>query len=45
MEEIKEVILLYGKAIYTWQVDRADQLPIGEPQLMTSCAAKGSFLF
>jgi hypothetical protein len=35
-EEMKAVIQLYGKVYHTWQVDRGDKLPLGEPQLMTS---------
>ncbi len=31
-----KVVKLYGKVYHLWQVDRGDQLPLGEPQLMTS---------
>lgn len=34
--EMEEVVKLYGKIYHLWQVDRGDQLPLGEPQLMTS---------
>lgn len=29
----------YGKVYHLWQTDRGDQLPLGEPQLMTSYTA------
>ena len=35
-EEMKEVIGLYGKTYYFWQVDRGDTLPLGKPELMMS---------
>ena len=35
-EEMKEVIGLYGKTCHFWQVDRADVLPLGNPELMMS---------
>ncbi len=34
--EMREIIGLYGKTYHFWQVDRGDQLPLGEPQLMMS---------
>lgn len=34
--EMRQVVLLYGKVYHLWQTDRGDQLPLGEPQLMTS---------
>lgn len=34
--EMKDLIGLYGKTYHFWQVDRGDQLPLGEPQLMAS---------
>jgi hypothetical protein len=37
--EMGEVVKLYGKVYHLWQVDRGDQLPLGEPQLMTSITA------
>jgi len=40
-EVMKEVITLYGKVYHLWQVDRGDELPLGEPQLMTSVTAEG----
>lgn len=33
---MEEVVHLYGKVYHLWQTDRGDQLPLGEPQLMTS---------
>ncbi|KAH9877698.1 hypothetical protein J1614_002915, partial [Plenodomus biglobosus] len=45
--EMQQVIHLYGKVYHTWQTDRGDTLPLGEPQLMTSFTAedqmKGGF--
>jgi hypothetical protein len=35
-KEMEEVVELYGKVYHLWQVDRGDQLPLGEPQLMAS---------
>ena len=40
-KEMEQVIRLYGKIYHLWQVDRGDVLPLGEPQLMTSCTAEG----
>ncbi|KAK1759976.1 hypothetical protein QBC47DRAFT_117812 [Echria macrotheca] len=37
--EMEEVIRLYGKVYHLWQVDRGHQIPLGEPQLMTSITA------
>lgn len=34
--EMKEVVGLYGKTYYFWQVDKGDTLPLGQPQLMMS---------
>lgn len=34
--EMRDLILLYGKAYHFWQVDRGDPLPLGLPQLMGS---------
>lgn len=44
-EEMKEVVKLYGKVFHTWQVDRGDVVPLGEPQLMTSITEAGQFDF
>lgn len=44
-KEMEEVVKLYGKAFHLWQVDRGDELPLGEPQLMTSFTAPGQFDF
>jgi len=38
-KEMEQVVLLYGKVYHLWQTDRGDQLPLGEPQLMTSYTA------
>ncbi len=35
-KEMEEVVTLYGEAYHLWQVDRGDQVPLGEPMLMTS---------
>ncbi|KAK3350230.1 hypothetical protein B0T25DRAFT_550085 [Lasiosphaeria hispida] len=37
--EMEEVIRLYGKVYHLWQVDKGHQIPLGEPQLMTSITA------
>jgi hypothetical protein len=42
-KEMEEVVLLYGKAIHTWQIDRGDALPLGLPQLMTSFSGPEHF--
>ncbi|TDZ29221.1 Oil body-associated protein 1A [Colletotrichum spinosum] len=44
-EEMAEVVRLYGKVYHLWQVDRGDELPLGEPQLMTSFTAPGQLDF
>ena len=31
---MQELVHTYGKTIHFWQVDRGDQLPLGEPKLM-----------
>jgi hypothetical protein len=36
IEEMKEVIGLYGKTYHFWHVDRGDTLPLGKPELMMS---------
>ncbi|KAL1848377.1 hypothetical protein VTK73DRAFT_10131 [Phialemonium thermophilum] len=43
--EMEEVVHLYGKVYHLWQTDRGDQLPLGQPQLMTSCTADGQIDF
>lgn len=35
-KEMEQVVKLYGKVYHLWQVDRGDELPLGEPKLMTS---------
>ena len=35
-EAMKEVVGLYGKLYHFWQVDRGDDLPLGQPRLMGS---------
>jgi hypothetical protein len=45
VEEMKEVVHLYGKVYHLWQTDRGDELPLGEPRLMTSFTADGQFDF
>lgn len=44
-KEMEEVVVLYGKVYHLWQTDRGDELPLGEPQLMTSFTADGQFDF
>ncbi len=44
-EEMKAVIGLYGKVYHLWQTDQAHELPLGEPQLMTSYTEDGQFDF
>ncbi|KAM0260051.1 hypothetical protein ACHAQJ_002975 [Trichoderma viride] len=39
--EMEQIITLYGKAYHLWQTDKGDELPLGEPQLMTSYTADG----
>ncbi|KAH0490399.1 hypothetical protein TgHK011_001869 [Trichoderma gracile] len=39
--EMEKVVTLYGKTYHLWQTDRGDELPLGEPQLMTSYVADG----
>jgi hypothetical protein len=34
--EMEEVVNLYGKTYHLWQVDRGDEVPMGEPKLMSS---------
>jgi len=35
-EEMKSIVGLYGKTWHFWQVDRGDEMPLGEPELMGS---------
>ena len=44
-QEMKHVVGLYGKVYHLWQTDRGDELPLGEPRLMTSFTADGQFDF
>ncbi|KAI9837254.1 MAG: hypothetical protein M1819_000328 [Sarea resinae] len=44
-KEMEHVVGLYGKVYHLWQVDRGDQLPLGQPQLMTSFTDAGQFDF
>ena len=44
-KEMEQVVELYGKVYHLWQTDRGDELPLGEPQLMTSFTAEGQFDF
>lgn len=36
LAEMEEVVNLYGKTYHLWQVDRGDEVPMGEPTLMSS---------
>ena len=44
-QEMKHVITLYGKAYHLWQTDRGDELPLGEPKLVTSFIGNDQFDF
>lgn len=44
-KEMEEIVRVYGKVYHLWQVDKGHQLPLGEPQLMTSFTAEGQFDF
>lgn len=35
-KEMEQIIPLYGKTYHFWQIDRGDELPLGQPQLMMS---------
>ena len=35
-KEMEQIIALYGKTYHFWQIDRGDELPLGQPQLMMS---------
>ncbi|PNS19411.1 Peroxide stress-activated histidine kinase mak1 [Sphaceloma murrayae] len=41
-EAMKGIVELYGKVYHLWQVDRGDEVPLGEPQLMTSLTEEGA---
>ncbi|OHF02569.1 hypothetical protein CORC01_02264 [Colletotrichum orchidophilum] len=43
--EMEQVVQLYGKVFHLWQVDKGHQLPLGEPQLMTSFTQPGQLDF
>ncbi|KAL7945831.1 hypothetical protein V8C42DRAFT_344587 [Trichoderma barbatum] len=43
--EMEKIITLYGKTYHLWQTDRGDELPLGEPQLMTSFTGDGQLDF
>ncbi|KAH8916273.1 DUF1264-domain-containing protein [Atractiella rhizophila] len=40
-KEMEQVVKLYGKTYHFWQVDRGDQLPMGQPVLMGSFTGAG----
>lgn len=42
-KEMEQVVHLYGKVYHTWQTDRGDKIPLGEPQLMASFTEMGQF--
>ncbi|KAK0379842.1 hypothetical protein CMEL01_13564 [Colletotrichum melonis] len=44
-KEMEQVVQLYGKVFHLWQVDKGHQLPLGEPQLMTSFTQTGQLDF
>ncbi|KAH9845074.1 oil body-associated protein 1B-like [Teratosphaeria destructans] len=44
-KEMEEVVVLYGKVYHLWQTDKGHELPLGEPQLMTSFTASDQFDF
>ena len=35
-KEMEDVIKLYGKVYHFWEVDKGDELPLGQPKLMMS---------
>lgn len=35
-QAMTEVVGLYGKTYHLWQIDRGDEIPLGEPKLMGS---------
>ena len=37
LEAMKEIVGLYGKTWHTWQVDRDDELPLGELDDLLRC--------
>lgn len=39
---MRGIVELYGKVYHLWQVDRGDQVPLGEPQLMMSLTEEGA---
>ncbi|KAI2642749.1 DUF1264-domain-containing protein [Xylaria nigripes] len=43
--EMKKLVHVYGKVYHLWQTDRGDELPLGEPKLMTSFTADGQMDF
>jgi hypothetical protein len=45
LEEMKEVVKIYGKVYHLWQTDRGDKLPLGSPKLMTSYISGDQFDF
>ncbi|KAK5136968.1 hypothetical protein LTR08_001475 [Meristemomyces frigidus] len=45
LKEMETVVELYGKVYHLWQTDRGDQLPLGQPNLMTSFTTKDQFDF
>ena len=44
-KEMEDVIGIYGKVYHLWQTDKGDELPLGEPQLMTSFTTQDQFDF
>jgi hypothetical protein len=40
-KEMEHLVNTYGKTWHLWQVDRGDQIPLGEPQLMMAFTKDG----
>jgi hypothetical protein len=41
LKEMEHLVNTYGKTWHLWQVDRGDELPLGEPQLMMAYTKDG----
>ncbi|CAO3652496.1 unnamed protein product [Mucor fragilis] len=41
LKEMEHLINTYGKTYHFWQVDRGDEIPLGEPQLMMAYTKDG----
>lgn len=41
LKEMEHLVNTYGKTFHLWQVDRGDEIPLGEPQLMMAFTKDG----